>query len=103
MKFLRTSRQISSQQEHRKSLQERSPLSKGIFWAARTRILFWYVLIIVFIFAVSIPLFHHLLYQRVDARVRGELIKKMMVFNKLIGNPISDQLQDEETSTDRRK
>jgi signal transduction histidine kinase len=59
---------------------------RGLFWATRTRILMWYVLIITFIFLVSIPAFRHLLYRRVDARVRRELAEKVETFNFLIEN-----------------
>ena len=57
---------------------------RGLLWATRSRILFWYILIITFIFIVSIPLFRHLLYARVDRRVRRELVEKMETFNQLI-------------------
>ncbi|BAY83679.1 periplasmic sensor signal transduction histidine kinase [Calothrix parasitica NIES-267] len=59
---------------------------RGFFWATRTRILLWYVLIITFIFLVSIPAFRELLYARVDERVRRELMEKMQTFNRLIEN-----------------
>ncbi|MCX7595387.1 MAG: HAMP domain-containing histidine kinase [Fischerella sp.] len=61
-----------------------SPYSRGFFWEARTRILFWYILIVSFIFVVSIPAFRHVLYARVDERVRRELAEKMETFRKLI-------------------
>ncbi len=61
---------------------------------ARTRILFWYVLIIVFIFTASIPAFRLLLYSRVDERVRRELRKEMEAFTVLVnGESIPDQAQ----------
>ena len=59
---------------------------RGLFWATRTRILLWYVLIITFIFLVSIPAFRGLLYARVDKRVRRELREKVEIFNILIKN-----------------
>lgn len=59
---------------------------RRLFWATRTRILLWYVLIITFIFTVSIPAFRELLYARVDARVRRELAQKIQTFNLLIEN-----------------
>ncbi|AFY54984.1 signal transduction histidine kinase [Rivularia sp. PCC 7116] len=59
---------------------------RGLFWATRTRILAWYVLIITFIFLVSIPAFRELLYARVDTRVRRELMEKIQTFNRLIQN-----------------
>jgi signal transduction histidine kinase len=60
--------------------------SKGFLWAARTRILLWYILIISFIFVVSIPAFRQALYARVNARVRGELTEKMGIFEQLIAD-----------------
>ena len=72
---------------------------RGFFWAARTRILFWYILIVGFIFVVSIPAFRQLLYQRVDTRVRRELEGKMYIFNNLVGNdtpPPNFEIDDEE-------
>ncbi|WP_460202493.1 sensor histidine kinase [Scytonema sp. NUACC21] len=56
------------------------------FGEARTRILLWYVLIITFIFVVSIPAFRLFLYARVDGRVRGELQAKMETFKKLLAS-----------------
>ncbi|MEO0967042.1 MAG: HAMP domain-containing sensor histidine kinase [Cyanobacteria bacterium J06639_18] len=67
---------------------------RGFFWAARTRILFWYVLIVGFIFVASIPAFRLLLYQRVDTRVRRELKEKMYIFNKLVDNDTSSEFLD---------
>ncbi|MDJ0798384.1 MAG: HAMP domain-containing sensor histidine kinase [Calothrix sp. MO_167.B12] len=96
MKFLQLSHQILSPPKQEQTPQELSPFKKGFFWAARTRILLWYVAIIIFIFMVSMPVFRHLLYQRVDARVRRQLIKKMFAFNKMIGNPIASQAPDQE-------
>ncbi len=69
---------------------------RGFFWATRTRILFWYVLIITFIFIVSIPAFRTLLFARVDARVRRELMEKMETFNQLIENEAETELDQAE-------
>ncbi len=63
---------------------EFSANGRGFFWAARTRILFWYVLIMIFIFVVSIPAFRLVLYNRVDKRVRSELNEKMETFKHLV-------------------
>lgn len=85
-----------------KTLKGKSKIStnrRGFFWAARTRILFWYILIVGFIFVVSIPAFRLLLYQRVDTRVRRELEGKMYIFNNLVGNdapPQNFEIGDEE-------
>mgnify|MGYP001804475706 CR=1 FL=1 len=59
---------------------------RGFFWATRTRILLWYVIIVTFILFASIPAFRQLLYARVDERVRRELMEKMQTFNRLIEN-----------------
>ena len=69
---------------------------RGFFWATRTRILLWYVLIITFIFLVSIPAFRELLYARVDERVRRELMEKMQTFNRLIENEADTKMLSEE-------
>lgn len=44
------------------------------------------MVIITFIFLVSIPMFRQLLFARVDARVRRELMEKIQTFNQLIEN-----------------
>lgn len=80
---------ISAKIEALKTKNQISNDRRGFFWAARTRILFWYVLIVGFIFVASIPAFRLLLYQRVDTRVRRELGEKMYIFNKLVGSDIS--------------
>ena len=67
---------------------------RGFFWATRTRILVWYVLIITFIFLVSIPAFRQLLYARVDKRVRRELREKVETFNILIENEAETELDN---------
>ncbi|MBF2066864.1 MAG: HAMP domain-containing histidine kinase [Calothrix sp. C42_A2020_038] len=72
---------------------------KGFLWAARSRILFWYVVIITFIFIVSIPAFRQALYARVNMRVREELTEKMEIFEELIGDKVitdDDSLDTEE-------
>ncbi|MGB3760465.1 MAG: ATP-binding protein [Rivularia sp. (in: cyanobacteria)] len=69
---------------------------RGLLWATRTRILFWYVLIITFIYLVSIPAFRNLLYSRVDTRVRRELVEKMEIFNQLIENGSDIELDQAE-------
>jgi len=69
---------------------------RRLFWATRTRILFWYLLIITFIFLVSIPAFRTLLYANVDIRVRRELGEKMEVFNQLIVSGDGKKLDEAE-------
>jgi signal transduction histidine kinase len=60
--------------------------AKGFFWAARSRILLWYLVIIIFIFLVSIPAFRQTLFTRVNLRVRGELREKMAIFEELLAD-----------------
>ncbi len=88
------SSKISPKIENLKTKSQISNRRRGFFWAARTRILFWYVLIVGFIFVVSIPAFRLLLYQRVDTRVRRELKEKMYIFNKLVDNDTSSEYLD---------
>ncbi|KJH72474.1 sensor histidine kinase [Aliterella atlantica] len=64
--------------------------AKGFFWAARTRILLWYLLTIGSIFAVFIPAFRHVLHERVNDRVHRELTEKMDIFTRLIGEDSED-------------
>ena len=63
-----------------------------MFWATRNRILLWYVLTITFISIVSIPVFRKLLYIRVDARVRKDLVERIQIFNRLINNEAETSL-----------
>ncbi|MEM1391755.1 MAG: HAMP domain-containing sensor histidine kinase [Cyanobacteria bacterium P01_H01_bin.150] len=69
---------------------------RGFFWATRTRILLWYVIIVTFILFASIPAFRQLLYARVDERVRRELMEKMQTFNRLIENEADTKKLSEE-------
>jgi signal transduction histidine kinase len=55
-----------------------------IFGEARTRILFWYLALMAFFIAVAIPTIQQRLYNRIDARVRGELIEEMQEFQELL-------------------
>jgi signal transduction histidine kinase len=65
-----------------------SKRNKGFLWAARTRILFWYVLILSIVFVVFIPAFRQVLYARVNHRVQRENNDKMKIFEELItGKP----------------
>nr|WP_026082731.1 HAMP domain-containing sensor histidine kinase [Mastigocladopsis repens] len=84
------SEEISPRINHNRKSRTKIPnLSKGwkkFFGEARTRILLWYILIISFIFIVSIPAFRLLLYTRVDARVRREQNEKMENFKALLAH-----------------
>ena len=66
---------------------------RGLFWATRTRIFLWYVLTITFISMVSIPIFPQLLYFRVDARVRKDLVERIQIFNQSVKNEADTSVQ----------
>ncbi|MCF2144905.1 HAMP domain-containing histidine kinase [Desmonostoc muscorum LEGE 12446] len=55
-----------------------------LFGEARTRILFWYLLILGITFLIAIPAFRYHLYQRIDERVRQDMLEDMAAFNALI-------------------
>jgi signal transduction histidine kinase len=63
----------------------------GVFWAARTRILLWYVAILLFIFVVSIPAFGQLLSAQIDRRVRGDLDEKVESFKSLLNGELLNE------------
>ncbi|MBH8551466.1 HAMP domain-containing histidine kinase [Nostocaceae cyanobacterium CENA357] len=55
-----------------------------IFGEARTRILLWYLLILGITFLIAIPAFRYQLYQRIDERVRRDMVADMMDFKALM-------------------
>ncbi|NJR71303.1 MAG: HAMP domain-containing histidine kinase [Synechococcales cyanobacterium CRU_2_2] len=59
--------------------------------AARTRILLWYVAILLFIFLVGIPVFRQLLFARVDQRVKDDMVEKLEVFQSLLAGELIDE------------
>jgi signal transduction histidine kinase len=59
--------------------------------AARTRILLWYVLILLFIFSVGIPVFRQILFARVDQRVKDDMTEKLEVFQSLLAGELIDE------------
>ncbi|MGG6269341.1 ATP-binding protein [Leptolyngbya sp. AN03gr2] len=67
------------------------PTKLGFFWAARTRILFWYVVILLFIFLASIPAFRYLLSSQVDRRVRDDSMEKIDTFKSLLNGELIDE------------
>jgi len=71
---------------------------KGLLWATRTQILFWYFLILCLTFIFFVPIFRYFLYAQVDRRVHKEINEKMNIFLELInGQPrIFDALENEE-------
>ncbi|WP_421657701.1 sensor histidine kinase [Leptothermofonsia sp. ETS-13] len=65
------------------------------FWGeTRTRILTWYVLILIFTFGLSIPIFRYLLFAKIDARVRQDMAEEMEDFRRLLANS-SDFVDDD--------
>lgn len=55
------------------------------FWGeARTRILLWYVLILIFAFGISVPIFRQLLFANIDARVRQDMAEELEEFHDLL-------------------
>lgn len=73
--------------------QERSGLPvdrRGIFWAARNRILLSYSLLLALIFIAVIPVFRSMLLLRVNERVRSDMTEKAETFTALVkGEPNS--------------
>ncbi|MGG6269340.1 sensor histidine kinase [Leptolyngbya sp. AN03gr2] len=66
---------------------------KGIFWAARNRILLYYSLLLVLIFVAVIPAFRSMLMRRVDERVRRDMTEKADTFTALLQGQINDSLE----------
>lgn len=62
-----------------------------VLGAARTRILLWYVVILLFIFVVGIPIFRQLLFARVDQRVNQDMIEKLEIFQSLLAGELIDE------------
>jgi signal transduction histidine kinase len=60
------------------------------FWGeARTRILVWYVVILTLTFGIAIPAFRQLLFARVDARVRQDMLGEVEDFRELLAGRIN--------------
>ncbi len=83
---------LFTSKSNKRQIAKVSAPKRGLFWATRTRILVWYVLTITIISIVSIPIFRELLYLRVDERVRKDLVKRILIFNKLIENEAQTSL-----------
>ncbi|MCG9891360.1 MAG: HAMP domain-containing histidine kinase [Thermosynechococcaceae cyanobacterium MS004] len=70
-------------------MQQRQPLSLNwkwfrLFGEARTRILIWYVGVIVLFIAIAIPVIRHLIFERVEDRVKGDLNEEIENFRELL-------------------
>lgn len=59
--------------------------------AARTRILLWYIAVFAFIFLVGTPIFRQLLFARIDARVKEDMVEKVEVFRSLLAGELIDE------------
>ncbi|MFQ4142597.1 HAMP domain-containing sensor histidine kinase [Chlorogloeopsis sp. ULAP02] len=64
-----------------------------LFKEARTRILLWYLLILGVTFLIAIPAFRYRLYQRIDERVRQDMVEDMAAFKALM-NAQTDVTKD---------
>jgi signal transduction histidine kinase len=67
---------------------------KGIFWAARNRILLWYGLILTLIFIAVIPAFRMLLMHRVEERVQSDMADKAATFDALFAGKANGSLEE---------
>jgi signal transduction histidine kinase len=63
----------------------------GFLGAARTRILLCYIGILAFIFAIGVPVFRQFLFARVDRRVQGDMLEKMVVFRSSLAGELIDE------------
>jgi signal transduction histidine kinase len=69
------------------------PPHKQLRWCelwgeARTRILVWYVVILALTFGIAIPAFRQLLFARVDARVRQDMLGEVEDFRELLAGRV---------------
>lgn len=63
---------------------------RGFFWEARTRILLWYIALMMGFIGFSIPIFYQLVLNQVDTRVREDLsqdVENFQIFIKQQGEP----------------
>ncbi len=61
---------------------------RELWGEARTRILVWYVVILTLTFGIAIPAFRQLLFARVDARVRQDMLGEVEDFRELLAGRI---------------
>jgi signal transduction histidine kinase len=66
---------------------------KGVFWAARNRILLWYSMLLVLIFIAVIPAFRSILTLRVSERVRHDMAEKTEAFSALLAGKPNGSLE----------
>jgi len=57
-----------------------------VFGEARTRIFLWYLLILGLVFLAGIPAFRYLLFHRVDAQVRRDMVEEIETFRGMVDN-----------------
>ncbi|MCU0550170.1 MAG: ATP-binding protein [Leptolyngbya sp. Prado105] len=85
-----TKKSASVKLKNKSSAHQQNTLQK-ILWAARTRILLWYVAILAFIFLASIPTFWQLLSAQIDLRVRQDSNDKVEMFKNLMRGELLDE------------
>ncbi|KAM3100380.1 ATP-binding protein [Phormidesmis sp. 146-12] len=89
--LIESTKQSASVKLKNKPFANQQTALQKILWAARTRILLWYVAILVFIFLASIPAFRQLLSAQIDQRVRQDLSEKVDVFKSLMSGELLDE------------
>ncbi len=57
-----------------------------VFGEARTRILLWYVVLMMFFIAIALPMVRQRLFARVQERVKGDLVEEINEFKKIVKN-----------------
>ncbi|MFB2978573.1 ATP-binding protein [Microseira sp. BLCC-F43] len=62
---------------------------RDLWGEARTRILVWYVVILTLTFGMAIPAFRQLLFARVDARVRQDMLGEVEDFRELLAGRVN--------------
>ncbi|MEQ8756308.1 MAG: HAMP domain-containing sensor histidine kinase [Coleofasciculus sp. G1-WW12-02] len=89
-------------QNHEASKTKRCWGWRHLFWEARTRILVWYVLLMVCFTATSVGLIRQVLFKEVYKRIDGYLIQEMQEFQQLLQqgkNPFTGQPFDDDITT----
>ncbi|NJM72688.1 MAG: HAMP domain-containing histidine kinase [Scytonema sp. RU_4_4] len=67
-----------------------------VFGEARTRILLWYLALMIFFIAVALPTIRQRLFTRVQARVEVDIVGEVTEFQQLLAKGIKDDEDDEE-------
>jgi signal transduction histidine kinase len=72
------------------------------FGEARTRILIWYLILLVFFVSVALPLIRQRLFARVQARVQSELVEEVDEFNEIVDGGLKSQNEEDKERLVRR-